>query len=69
MARGEDCPTSAKNQPKGEDWRRFSARLLIRIIKTGNHRLWIGFGILAGLGLENKYSMLIFGGGIVSACW
>jgi len=34
---------------------------LIRIWKTGNHHLWIGVGILCGIGLENKYSMLIFG--------
>jgi hypothetical protein len=38
---------------------------LIRIIKTGNTKLWIWFGILAGFGLENKYSMLIFGAGII----
>jgi 4-amino-4-deoxy-L-arabinose transferase-like glycosyltransferase len=42
------------------------AYILIRIVKTGNQRLWIWFGILAGLGLENKYSMLIFGAGIVA---
>lgn len=41
------------------------AWLLIRIIKTGNGRLWIWFGIVAGLGLENKHSMLIFGAGVV----
>ena len=41
------------------------AWLLIRIVKTGNLKLWLWFGILAGLGLENKYSMLIFGAGIV----
>jgi len=41
------------------------AYLLIRIVKTGNQRLWLWFGILAGVGLENKYSMLIFGAGIV----
>lgn len=41
------------------------AYLLIRIIKTGNPRLWIWFGIVSGLGLQNKYSMLIFGAGIV----
>ncbi len=41
------------------------AWLLIRIVKTGNQRLWVWFGILAGFGLENKYSMLIFGAGIV----
>ncbi len=41
------------------------AYLLIRIINTGNQKLWIWFGILAGFGLENKYSMLIFGVGLV----
>src|SRR5262249_34265000 len=41
------------------------AWLLIRIVKTGNQTLWIWFGILAGFGIENKYSMLIFGAGIV----
>jgi hypothetical protein len=41
------------------------AWLLIRIVKTGDRKLWIWFGILAGFGLENKYSMLIFGAGIV----
>ena len=42
------------------------AWVLIRIVKTGNQKLWIWFGILAGFGLENKYSMLIFGAGIVA---
>jgi len=42
------------------------AWLLIRILKTGNTRLWIWFGVVAGFGLENKYSMLIFGGGLVA---
>jgi 4-amino-4-deoxy-L-arabinose transferase-like glycosyltransferase len=41
------------------------AYLLIRMINTGNTRLWIWFGVLAGFGLENKYSMLIFGAGLV----
>jgi hypothetical protein len=41
------------------------AYLLIRLIKTKNTKLWIWFGVLAGFGLENKYSMLIFGGGLV----
>jgi Dolichyl-phosphate-mannose-protein mannosyltransferase len=41
------------------------AYLVIRIIKTGNQRLWIWFGVAAGVGLENKYSMAIFGCGIV----
>ena len=41
------------------------AWVLMRIVKTGNHKLWIWFGILAGFGLENKYSMGMFGAGIV----
>ncbi|HTS78509.1 MAG TPA: glycosyltransferase family 39 protein [Bryobacteraceae bacterium] len=41
------------------------AWLVIRMVNTGNTRLWIWFGLLAGIGLENKYSMLIFGAGIV----
>ena len=41
------------------------AFLFIRIAKTGNQRLWIWFGIMSGVGLENKYSILIFGAGIV----
>jgi hypothetical protein len=41
------------------------AWLTIRILKTGNERLWIWFGVLAGVGLQNKYSMLLFGAGIV----
>ena len=40
------------------------AYILIRIIKTGNEKLWLWFGLLAGIGLENKHSMLIFGFGL-----
>ena len=42
------------------------AWVVIRIIKTGNQKLWLGFGVLAGLGLENKYSMALFGFAIVA---
>lgn len=41
------------------------AWLLIRIVNTGDEKLWIWFGILAGFGLENKYSMGLFGAGII----
>jgi 4-amino-4-deoxy-L-arabinose transferase-like glycosyltransferase len=41
------------------------AYLTIRMVKTGNGKLWIWFGVLSGFGLENKYSMLIFGAGLV----
>lgn len=41
------------------------AWLVIRIIKTGNQKLWLWFGVLSGIGMETKYSMAIFGFGIV----
>lgn len=41
------------------------AYFLVRIVRTGNSRLWLWFGVLAGIGLENKHSMLIFGCGMV----
>jgi hypothetical protein len=40
------------------------AYLVIRIIRTGNPKLWLFFGALAGVGMENKYSMAIFGFGV-----
>jgi 4-amino-4-deoxy-L-arabinose transferase-like glycosyltransferase len=40
---------------------------LIRIVRTGNSRWWIAFGVFAGLGLENKHSALLFGAAIVIA--
>ncbi len=41
------------------------AYVLIRIFKTGDQRLWIWFGVLAGLGLQNKYSMAVFGFAVI----
>jgi len=41
------------------------AYVVISIIKTENQKLWLWFGLLAGIGLENKYSMAVFGFGIV----
>ena len=41
------------------------AYVVIRIIKTGSQKLWLWFGVLSGLGLENKYSMAVFGFGVV----
>jgi hypothetical protein len=41
------------------------AYVLILMIKRRELKLWIWFGLLAGLGLETKYSILIFGLGIV----
>ncbi|HKM90869.1 MAG TPA: glycosyltransferase family 39 protein, partial [Candidatus Acidoferrales bacterium] len=40
------------------------ALLAIRAIRTGRPRLWLAFGLVAGIGLENKHSMLFFGSGI-----
>jgi Dolichyl-phosphate-mannose-protein mannosyltransferase len=37
------------------------AYVAILIFRGGDRRLWLLFGMLAGLGLENKYSMLFFG--------
>jgi hypothetical protein len=42
------------------------ASIVIRIVQTGNQKLWIWFGVLAGIGLLNKYSISIFGLGIVA---
>jgi len=41
------------------------ASVVIRIIQAGNQKLWLWFGVLAGLGMQNKYSMAVFGLGIV----
>ncbi|MGB0118266.1 MAG: glycosyltransferase family 39 protein, partial [Terriglobales bacterium] len=35
--------------------------VIARILRTGDSRLWLWFGLLAGLGLENKHSTLSFG--------
>ena len=34
--------------------------VIARILRTGNSRLWLWFGVLAGLGLENKHSTVFF---------
>jgi len=38
--------------------------VLIKIVKTGNNRLWLLFGLLVGLGLQNKISILFLGFGL-----
>jgi len=42
------------------------ALLLIRIVNTGDEKLWLYFGLLAGIGLETKHSMLIFGFALIA---
>jgi len=41
------------------------AYFVILAIKLNNPRYWIWFGVFAGLGLEEKYSIALFGFGIV----
>jgi dolichyl-phosphate-mannose-protein mannosyltransferase len=41
--------------------------LLVRIINGGSPTLWLWFGVLLGLGLENKHSTAFFAGGIFVA--
>lgn len=43
------------------------ALLLVRIIRTGWANGWLWFGAVAGLGLLNKHSMLLFGFALVVA--
>ena len=44
-----------------------SALVVARIVRTGDSRLWLWFGVLAGLGLENKHSTLFFGAAVAAA--
>jgi 4-amino-4-deoxy-L-arabinose transferase and related glycosyltransferases of PMT family len=43
------------------------ALLVLRIVKRNDPRLWPWFGLLAGIGLLNKHTMLAFGFAIVVA--
>ncbi|HWQ56528.1 MAG TPA: glycosyltransferase family 39 protein [Bryobacteraceae bacterium] len=42
------------------------AWLFVRYAKTGDAGLWLWFGLVAGVGLMNKHSMLLFGFGLVA---
>ena len=37
------------------------AWITVRIVKGSSPRLWLAFGVVAGIGLENKHTMLVFG--------
>ena len=41
------------------------ACVVVRIVQTGDQRLWLWFGALAGLGLQNKYTIAVFALGLV----
>ena len=43
------------------------AWVIARILRTGDSRLWLAFGVLAGVGLENKHSTLFFGAAVAAA--
>lgn len=36
------------------------ALVVLRMIQTGDTRLWVAFGLLSGMGLLNKHTMLLF---------
>jgi Dolichyl-phosphate-mannose-protein mannosyltransferase len=39
---------------------------VVRMINTGDPRYWLGFGVLAGVGMENKYSVTFFVAGVLA---
>jgi hypothetical protein len=39
---------------------------VLRLIKTGNPKLWLAFGAIAGVGLETKYSIVIFAAALIA---
>ena len=42
------------------------AYVVLRIIKTRNTKLWLVFGAIAGVGLLNKYSLIIFASALLA---
>jgi dolichyl-phosphate-mannose-protein mannosyltransferase len=44
-----------------------AAFLLIRLLNTGDAKLWLAFGVVAGFGVENKHAMLFFCFAVVMA--
>lgn len=40
------------------------AAIVLRILNGGDERFWLLFGVIAGLGILNKHSMLFFGSGL-----
>jgi hypothetical protein len=42
------------------------AWIVVRIVRGASLRLWLVFGAVAGVGLENKHTMLVFGFAIVA---
>ena len=42
------------------------ALIAVRIVKGATPKWWLAFGAIAGVGLENKHSMLLFGFGLIA---
>jgi Dolichyl-phosphate-mannose-protein mannosyltransferase len=42
------------------------AWLAIRIVKGGSPKLWLAFGAVSGIGIENKHTMLVFGFALIA---
>jgi hypothetical protein len=42
------------------------ALVVVRLIKTGNPKLWLVFGTIAGIGLQTKYSIVAFAAALVA---
>lgn len=42
------------------------AFVVLRLVKTGNPKLWLAFGAIAGVGLQSKYSIVIFAAALVA---
>ncbi|MGB0035332.1 MAG: glycosyltransferase family 39 protein, partial [Candidatus Acidiferrales bacterium] len=42
------------------------AWIVVRIAKGASPKLWLWFGVVAGIGLENKHTMLVFGVALVA---
>jgi hypothetical protein len=42
------------------------AFVVLRLINTANPRLWLAFGAIAGVGLLNKYSIVIFAAALIA---
>jgi Dolichyl-phosphate-mannose-protein mannosyltransferase len=45
------------------------AAILLRILNGGTRKLWLCFGLVAGIGILNKHSMLFYGSGIFAGLW
>jgi 4-amino-4-deoxy-L-arabinose transferase-like glycosyltransferase len=41
--------------------------IVIRIMNTGNTQLWLAFGVLAGIGLLNKHTIILFSFALLAA--